>query len=109
LPKAHFERALNVARAQQAKSPESRTAIDMASLFGGQSKVQQAREPSAPLYGWFTEGLDTRHLKEAKALLKEWAAWPFNGLLGAPDRAAHRADRLNRSLLAGARHYKRRA
>jgi len=35
-------------------------------------KVQQAREP-APVYGWFTEGLDTRDLKEAKALLEELA------------------------------------
>jgi hypothetical protein len=33
--------------------------------------VQQARERLAPVYGWFTEGLDTRDLKEAKALLEE--------------------------------------
>jgi hypothetical protein len=34
-----------------------------------QGKVQQARELLAPVYGWFTEGFDTRDLKEAKALL----------------------------------------
>jgi predicted ATPase len=39
-----------------------------------QGKVQQAREPLAPVYGWFTEGFDTRDLKEAKALLVESAA-----------------------------------
>ena len=39
-----------------------------------QGKVQQARELLAPVYGWFTEGFDTRDLKEAKALLDELAA-----------------------------------
>ena len=37
-------------------------------------KVQQARELLAPVYGWFTEGFDTRDLKEAKALLEELAS-----------------------------------
>jgi hypothetical protein len=37
-------------------------------------KVQEARELLAPVYGWFTEGFDTRDLKEAKVLLKELAA-----------------------------------
>jgi predicted ATPase len=36
--------------------------------------VQQARELLAPVYGWFTEGFDTRDLKEAKALLEELGA-----------------------------------
>jgi hypothetical protein len=36
--------------------------------------VQRAREPLAPVYGWFTKGFDTRDLKEAKALLVELAA-----------------------------------
>jgi hypothetical protein len=39
-----------------------------------QAKVQQARELLVPFYGWFTEGFDTRDLKEAKALLEELAA-----------------------------------
>ena len=38
-----------------------------------QGKVQQAHELLAPVYGWFTEGFDTRDLKEAKALLEELA------------------------------------
>jgi len=35
--------------------------------------VREARELRAPVYGWFTEGFDTRDLKEAKALLEELA------------------------------------
>jgi predicted ATPase len=38
------------------------------------SKVQQASELLAPVYGWFTEGFDTRDLKEAKAMLEELAS-----------------------------------
>ena len=70
---AYFERALSVARAQQAKSWELRASMSLARLWRGQGKVQQARELLAPVYGWFTEGFDTRDLKEAKALLEELA------------------------------------
>jgi predicted ATPase len=69
----YFERALSVARQQQAKAWELRVAMSLARLWHDQRKVQQARELSAPVYGWFTEGLDTRDLKEAKALLEELA------------------------------------
>jgi predicted ATPase len=65
----YFERALAVARAQQAKSWELRAAMSMARLRRDQGKPQQARELLGPVYGWFTEGFDTRDLKEAKALL----------------------------------------
>jgi predicted ATPase len=68
---AYFERALAVARQQQAKSWELRTAMSLARLWRDHSKVQQARELLAPVYGWFTEGFDTRDLKEAKAFLEE--------------------------------------
>jgi predicted ATPase len=68
---AYFERALAVARAQQAKSLELRAATSMARLWRDQDKPQQARELLAPVYGWFTEGFDTRDLKDAKALLNE--------------------------------------
>jgi predicted ATPase len=71
---ANFERSLAVARQQQAKSWELRAAMSMARLWRSQGKVQQARELIAPVYGWFTEGLDTRDLKEAQALLEELAA-----------------------------------
>jgi predicted ATPase len=67
----YFERALAVAREQQAKSWELRAAISMARLWREQGKPQQARELLAPVYGWFTEGFDTLDLKEAKALLGE--------------------------------------
>ena len=71
---AHFERALAVARQQQAKSWELRGAMSLARLWRDQGKVHQARELLAPVYGWFKEGFDTRDLKDAKALLEELAA-----------------------------------
>jgi hypothetical protein len=59
------------ARQQQAKSWELRAAISLARLWRSQGKIHQARELLAPVYGWFTEGFETRDLKEAKALLGE--------------------------------------
>jgi predicted ATPase len=70
----YFERALSVAREQLAKSWELRAAMSLARLWRDQGKVSEARELLAPVYGWFTEGHDTRDLKEAKALLEELAA-----------------------------------
>jgi predicted ATPase len=49
-------------------------AMSMARLWRDQGKMRQARELLAPVYGWFTEGFDTRDLKEAKALLDELAS-----------------------------------
>ena len=66
-----FERAVSVARAQQAKSWELRAATSMARLWRDQGKRDKARELLAPVYGWFTEGFDTKDLQEAKALLEE--------------------------------------
>jgi predicted ATPase len=71
---AYFERALAIARAQQAKSWELRAATSMARLWRDQGKRVQARELLAPVYGWFTEGFDTLDLKEARTLLDELAA-----------------------------------
>jgi predicted ATPase len=68
---AYFERALAVARSQQAKSWELRAAMSLARLWRDQGKTVEARELLAPVYGWFTEGFDTRDLKDAKALLEE--------------------------------------
>jgi predicted ATPase len=70
----YFERALTVARQQQAKSWELRAAMSLARLWRDQGKPQQARDLLAPVYGWFTEGFDTRDLIEARALLEELAA-----------------------------------
>jgi predicted ATPase len=66
---AYFERALAIARAQQAKSFELRAAMTMAQLLRNQGKRDEAYGLLAPIYGWFTEGFDTLDLKEAKALL----------------------------------------
>jgi predicted ATPase len=71
MAEAHFEKALAIALHQQAKSWELRAAMSLARLWRDQGNVQQARELLAPVYGWFTEGFETRDLKEAKALLEE--------------------------------------
>jgi predicted ATPase len=68
---AYFERALAVARKQQAKSWELRAAMSISRLWRDQGKPQQARELLAPVYGWFIKGFDTLDLKEAKALFDE--------------------------------------
>ena len=67
----YFERALGIAREQQAKSWELRAAISMARLWHDQGRRDEAGDLLAPLYGWFTEGFATRDLKEAKVLLDE--------------------------------------
>ena len=66
---AYFERALAVAREQQAKSWELRAAMSMARLWRDQGKRDEARDLLAPVHGWFTEGFDKLDLKEAKTLL----------------------------------------
>jgi predicted ATPase len=70
----YFERALAVARGQHAKSWELRAAISMARLWRDRGKRDEARNLLAPVYGWFTEGLDTLDLKQGKALLDGLAA-----------------------------------
>ena len=65
----HFDGALAIARAQQARSWELRAAMSMARLWLSQGKRNEARDLLASVYGWFTEGFDTCDLKEAKALL----------------------------------------
>jgi predicted ATPase len=56
------------------QSPENYAPHEHARLWRDQGKRDEARELLAPVYGWFTEGFDTRDLKEAKALLEELAA-----------------------------------
>jgi predicted ATPase len=67
---AHFAQALEVARRQQAKSWELRTAMSLSRLWQHQGKRAEAYKLLAPIYGWFTEGFDTADLQEAKALLE---------------------------------------
>ena len=68
---AYFERALTVARGQQAKSFELRAASALARLWRDQGKRGEARDLLAAVYGWFTEGFDTIDLRDAKKLLDE--------------------------------------
>src|SRR5262245_27998186 len=68
---AWFQRALDVARRQEAKSLELRAAMSLSRLWHQHGKRAEARELLAPIYSWFTEGFDTPDLQEAKALLEE--------------------------------------
>ncbi len=68
---ASFQRAIDVARRQKAKLFELRAATGLGSLWYENRKADQARNLIAPLYNWFTEGLDTPDLIGAKALLDE--------------------------------------
>jgi len=65
--------ALEIAEKQGAFLLKLRAATSLARLWHEQGKRDEARELLAPVYGWFTEGFDTRDLKEAKALLEELA------------------------------------
>ena len=66
-----LQRALDVARRQEAKSLELRAAMSLSRLWQQQGKQAEARELLASVYGWFTEGFDTADLQEARALLEE--------------------------------------
>lgn len=66
-----FLQALEIAQQQGAKSLELRAATSLARLWQQQGKIEDAHQLLAPVYGWFTEGFDTRDLQEAKALLEE--------------------------------------
>ena len=68
---AYFTAALAIARRQQAKSWELRTATSYARLMRDQGRAREAYDLLAPVYGWFTEGFNTKDLKDAKALLGE--------------------------------------
>jgi class 3 adenylate cyclase/predicted ATPase len=68
-----LQRAVDVARRQEAKSLELRAAMSLSRLWQQQGKHQEALDLLASIYGWFTEGFDTADLQEAKALLEEWS------------------------------------
>ena len=73
-PDAAFRHAIDIARRQNTKSWELRASASLARLLSRQGKRNEARQALAGLFGWFTEGFDTRDLKEAKALLDELAS-----------------------------------
>jgi class 3 adenylate cyclase/predicted ATPase len=68
---ASFLKAIDIARRQHARALELRASINLADLWRSQGKNKEALELLGPIYGWFTEGVDTKGLLEAKALLEE--------------------------------------
>jgi predicted ATPase len=66
-----FRTAIEIARRQSARSAELVATTSLARLLNGQGRRDEARAMLAQIYGWFTEGFDTRDLKDAKALLDE--------------------------------------
>ena len=70
---ACFLKAIDIACHQQAKSLELRATMSLARLWQSQGKTAEARQLLADIYGWFTEGFDTKDLQEAKALLEKLA------------------------------------
>jgi predicted ATPase len=66
---ASYHEAIAIAQRQSAKLWELRAAVSLARLWRDQGKRSQARDLFAPVYGWFTEGLGTPVLQDAKALL----------------------------------------
>jgi predicted ATPase len=73
---ACFQKAIDIARQQQAKSLELRAVMSLSRLWQQQGKKAEAHELLAGVYGWFTEGFDTKDLQEAKALLIELGEEP---------------------------------
>jgi predicted ATPase len=69
-----LDKALTIARSQNARSLELRAALDLARLWHHQGKQTEARHLLAPIYSWFAEGFNTPVLKEAKALLEQLKA-----------------------------------
>jgi predicted ATPase len=70
---ACFQKAIEIARKQQAKSLELRAVMSLARLWQQQGKITEAHQLLSEVYNWFTEGFDTKDLQEAKALLDELA------------------------------------
>jgi tetratricopeptide (TPR) repeat protein len=67
----YFWKAIKIAGRQSAKSLELRAVMSLSRLWQKQGKKAEARRLLAEIYGWFTEGFDTKDLQEAKALLEE--------------------------------------
>jgi len=67
---ACFLKAIEIARQQETKSLELRAVMSLSRLWQWQGKQAQAQKMLAEIYGWFTEGFDTKDLQEARALLE---------------------------------------
>ena len=70
---ACFQKAIDIARRQSAKSLELRAVMSLSRLWQQKGKREEARQMLAEIYNWFTEGFDTKDLREAKALLEQLA------------------------------------
>jgi adenylate cyclase len=66
-----FQKALEIAEPQGAKSLELRAGMSLARLWQKQGKGNEAQQLLGEIYAWFAEGFDTAHLREAESLLKE--------------------------------------
>jgi predicted ATPase len=66
-----FSQAIATAREQSAKSWELRASVSLARLWRGEGRRAEGLAALAPVYDWFTEGLDTPDLEEAGMVLKE--------------------------------------
>ncbi len=69
-PEKCFERALEIARSQQAKSLELRAALSLARLWQQQDKIAESYQLLSDIYSWFTEGFGTADLQAARSLLE---------------------------------------
>lgn len=67
----YFHKAIEIAQRQQAKPLELRAVMSLARLWQRHGKQGEADTLLCEIYGWFTEGFETRDLVEAKALLEE--------------------------------------
>ena len=68
---ACFQEAIEIARAQNGKMFELRATTSLARLWAARDRASAARELLAPVYGWFTEGLETKDVTDAKGLLEQ--------------------------------------
>jgi predicted ATPase len=75
----YFQKAIAIAKRQQAKSLELRATTSLARLWQRQGKQHEARNMLSEIYNWFTEGFDTKDLQEAKALLEELSHFEGGG------------------------------
>jgi len=66
-----FRKAIQLAQQMGAKSPELRASLNLARLLAKHRHRKEAYALLSEIYGWFTEGLDTQDLKNAKALLQD--------------------------------------
>ncbi len=69
-----FRRSIKIAQRQEAKSWELRTTVSLARLYQSQNRTEEAREVLTAVFDWFTEGFETKDVREAKSLLDE-TAW----------------------------------